>query len=138
MKCALKRIRGKDDTKARAVAGFTSGYMLLMVGSSSANRASEATVIGLIFALCCSLLHKVFPPQLPVLDNKCYTRTKCMLSNLGLQKYEKHFKKHLLTDNTMSLLNHSDLAEARIPLGPRVLILNDVRRDPDIRNMREA
>lgn len=34
-----------------------------------------------------------------------YSKTRSMLSNLGLDHYEKNFKKGLLTDYTLPLLN---------------------------------
>lgn len=40
----------------------------------------------------------------PPADDTFYTRTRSMLSSLGLQKYEKNFKKGLLTDSTLPLL----------------------------------
>ncbi|RZC76324.1 hypothetical protein C5167_000457 [Papaver somniferum] len=121
MTCGMKRIRGgKDDTKARTVAGFTSGFMTSVIDDfPSPPNISIGIGIGLLFAVLNGLLHKVLSSQQPVLDDRCYTRTRCMLSKLGLQKYEKHFKKHF------------DLAEARIPLGPRVLILNHIERGRD-------
>ncbi|GBG88531.1 hypothetical protein CBR_g48001 [Chara braunii] len=50
-----------------------------------------------------------------------------MLAHLGLQKYEKNFRKGLLTDATLPLLNDSALRDVRIPPGPRLLILDQVR-----------
>ena len=49
-----------------------------------------------------------------------------MLATLGLEKYEKNFRKGLLTDDTLLLLNDSALQEVRIPPGPRLKILNYV------------
>lgn len=40
----------------------------------------------------------------PPADDVHYSRTKSMLTSLGLQNYEKNFKKGLLTDHTLSLL----------------------------------
>ncbi|MCL7027886.1 hypothetical protein MKW94_009172 [Papaver nudicaule] len=140
MICAMKRIRGKDDTPARAVAGFTSWFMFQVVRNNPSPCGPDAIAIGLVFALCQGLLHEVqvrsISSQPPVLDDTCYTRTRCMLSNLGLQNYEKNFKKHLLTDDTIPLLNDRDLEKAEIPLGPRILIRNHIDRDPNLQNMR--
>ncbi|KAI3834490.1 hypothetical protein MKW92_037258 [Papaver armeniacum] len=140
MICALKRIRGKDDIKARAVAGFTSGYMFHVVGNPSPNRASQATISGLIFALCYSVLHKVrSKSSLPPVEDTCYTRTRWMLSNLGLQSYENNFKKNLLTDNVLPLLKERQvlhLVTAGIPLGPRIKILNHIERCREAENSR--
>lgn len=38
-------------------------------------------------------------------EDKLYSRGKSMLHNLDLQKYEKNFRKGMLTDSTLSLLN---------------------------------
>lgn len=43
--------------------------------------------------------------QPPPAEDIYYARTRSMLNNLGLQNYEKNFKKGLLTDNTLPLLN---------------------------------
>lgn len=40
----------------------------------------------------------------PPVEDTNYVKTRHMLHNLGLQNYEKHFKKGLLTDNTLPLL----------------------------------
>ncbi|KAI3856493.1 hypothetical protein MKX03_023541 [Papaver bracteatum] len=134
MICALRRIRGKDDTPARAVAAFTSGFMYQMVKDIPSPRAPEAIAMGLILAVCQGLVHEmVVRSNSCQLEDTCYTRTRSMLSNLGLQNYEKNFKKSLLTDNAMPMLKDRDLEKAGIPLGPRVLILDHIKRVPDLR-----
>lgn len=40
----------------------------------------------------------------PPVEDMYYSRTRSMLNSLGLQNYEKNFKKGLLTDNTLPLL----------------------------------
>lgn len=40
----------------------------------------------------------------PQNDDIYYSRTRELLRNLGLQNYEKNFKKGLLTDRTLPLL----------------------------------
>ncbi|MCL7042128.1 hypothetical protein MKW94_012571, partial [Papaver nudicaule] len=56
---AMRRIRGgKDDTKARAVAGFTSGFMFKMIENKPSPSLSEAITTGLFLALCHGLIHK--------------------------------------------------------------------------------
>ncbi|CAI7784823.1 unnamed protein product, partial [Closterium sp. NIES-54] len=57
-----------------------------------------------------------------------YLESKAMLQELGLGKYEKNFKKGLLTDRTLPLLNDSALQEVKIPPGPRLIILNHIQR----------
>ncbi|MCL7047369.1 hypothetical protein MKW94_014628, partial [Papaver nudicaule] len=49
-----------------------------------------------------------------------------MLSKLGLQNYEKNFKKGLLTDITLPLLTDSALKDVGVPPGPRLLILDHI------------
>ncbi|CAI7840305.1 unnamed protein product, partial [Closterium sp. NIES-54] len=56
-----------------------------------------------------------------------YLESKAMLQELGLGKYEKNFKKGLLTDRTLPLLNDSALQEVKIPPGPRLIILNHIQ-----------
>ena len=55
-----------------------------------------------------------------------YYHTNGMLAALGLEKYEKNFKRGLLTDDTLALLSDSALKEVKIPPGPRLKILNYV------------
>lgn len=50
----------------------------------------------------------------PPADDMFYEKTRSMLTNLGLQNYEKNFKRGLLTDNTLPLLN--DRQVIRFPL----------------------
>lgn len=40
----------------------------------------------------------------PPTEDIFYSKTRSMLNNLGLQNYEKNFKKGLLTDTTLPLL----------------------------------
>ncbi|XP_026416162.1 chloroplastic import inner membrane translocase subunit HP30-2-like [Papaver somniferum] len=103
---AMKGIRGKDDTKARVVAGFTSGCMLYLVGNMpSPPRVPLAIASGLCIAFYNGLVHEVESRyQHATLEDTRYIRTRRMLSELGLEDYEKHFKKHLLRDKTMHLL----------------------------------
>lgn len=97
----------------------------------------------------------------PPAEDLFYSRTRSMLTSLGLQNYEKNFKRGLLTDSTLPLLtdrqviglpftlcmfslfflhmliswwlfisidHHSALKDARIPPGPRLLILDHIQR----------
>ena len=83
-----------------------------------------------------------------------YTETRAMLSKLGLEEYEKNFKKGRLTDPTLPLLtdrlyihtsfsllcsnykpirflmnsDSRELREVNIPPGPRLLILDHIQR----------
>ncbi|KAI3916427.1 hypothetical protein MKW92_048066 [Papaver armeniacum] len=128
MICAMRRIRGgKDDTPARAIAAFTSGCMFQVVRNIP---TAEAIATGLLLAVCQGLVHEWQVRSISSqLEDTYYTRTRFMLSNLGLQNYEKNFKKNILTDNTMPLLKDSHLEQAEIPLGPRILILNHIERN---------
>lgn len=40
----------------------------------------------------------------PPVEDVFYNKTRSLLTSLGLQDYEKNFKKGLLTDNTLPLL----------------------------------
>lgn len=62
------------------------------------------------------------------LEDYKYQRTRGMLATLGLQKYEKNFKKGMLTDDCLPLLDDSALKDAKIPPGPRLIIRNYVAR----------
>ncbi|KAL4191848.1 hypothetical protein AMTRI_Chr06g191100 [Amborella trichopoda] len=68
----------------------------------------------------------------PPVEDVYYTRTRNMLTNLGLQNYESNFKKGLLTDRTLPLLNDNALRDVKIPPGPRLLILDHIQRDPEL------
>ncbi|XP_026416159.1 chloroplastic import inner membrane translocase subunit HP30-2-like [Papaver somniferum] len=60
MICALKRIRGgKDDTEARAFAGFTSGFMFQTFTHSPPRSGPDAIAVGLFFAVCQVVGHEV-------------------------------------------------------------------------------
>ncbi|WZZ81161.1 hypothetical protein YC2023_101733 [Brassica napus] len=72
----------------------------------------------------------------PSPEDPFYTRSRTMLLKLGLQKYEKNFKKGLLTDPTLPLLTDSALRDVSIPPGPRLLILDHIQRDPEINGKR--
>ncbi|KAF8413440.1 hypothetical protein HHK36_001423 [Tetracentron sinense] len=74
----------------------------------------------------------------PPAEDAFYARTRCMLTSLGLQNYEKNFKKGLLTDSTLPLLTDRQvvkvaLRDVKIPPGPRLLILDRIQRDPELK-----
>ncbi|KAH8492332.1 hypothetical protein H0E87_021771 [Populus deltoides] len=133
--CIMKRLRGKEDVQSSMVAAFGSGAMFSLVsGMGGPNLATNAITSGLFFALVQGGLFKLGEKlSKPPVEDLCYARTKSMLNNLGLQNYEKNFKKGLLTDNTLPLLTDSALRDVRIPPGPRLLILDHLRRDPELR-----
>ncbi|XP_026431538.1 chloroplastic import inner membrane translocase subunit HP30-2-like [Papaver somniferum] len=125
--CVMKKNRGK---KMLLSLGFAAGVMFKLVNNGS---IADAMVFGALFAVWHGVWHEVLnSPQPPVLDDACFIKTRCMLSDLDLQYYEKNFKKNMLMDRTMPYLKDSDLKEAEIPLGARVLILNHIESNKNI------
>lgn len=125
----MKRLRGKEDVQSSMVAAFGSGAMFSLVsGMGGPNQAANAVTSGLFFALFQGVLFQ-FGQKLsqPPVEDMYYSRTRSMLNSLGLQNYEKNFKKGLLTDNTLPLLTDSALRDVKIPPGPRLLILDHVQ-----------
>ncbi|XP_030539752.1 chloroplastic import inner membrane translocase subunit HP30-2 [Rhodamnia argentea] len=139
LSCVMKRLRGKEDVQSSMVAAFGSGAMFSLVsGMGGPNQAANAVTSGLFFALVQGGLFKLGqkfsqPPE----EDVHYVRTRNMLTRLGLQTYEKNFKKGLLTDNTLPLLTDSALRDVKIPPGPRLLILDHVQRDPELKGTRK-
>jgi hypothetical protein len=132
--CAMKRLRGGvEDVQTSMVAAFGSGAMFSLVsGMGGPNQAANAVTSGLFFALVQGGLFKLGQKfSQPSTEENYYVKTKSMLSKLGLQNYEKNFKKGLLTDNTLPLLTDSALRDVKIPPGPRLLILDHIQRDPE-------
>lgn len=132
--CAMKRLRGGvEDVQTSMVAAFGSGAMFSLVsGMGGPNQAANAVTSGLFFALVQGGLFKIGQKfSQPSLEENYYIKTKSMLSKLGLQDYEKNFKKGLLNDNTLPLLTDSALRDVKIPPGPRLLILDHIQRDPE-------
>ncbi|KAK4277672.1 hypothetical protein QN277_015633 [Acacia crassicarpa] len=136
--CVFKRIRGKEDVQSSMAAAFGSGAIFSLVsGMGGPNQAVNAVTSGLFFALVQGGIFqfgKKFSKS-PAEDIH-YAKTRHMLDNLGLQNYEKNFKKGLLTDNTLPLLTDSALRDVQIPPGPRLLILDHIERDSDFRGKR--
>ncbi|KAF5178952.1 mitochondrial import inner membrane translocase subunit TIM22-like [Thalictrum thalictroides] len=136
--CVMKRIRGKEDVQTSMVAAFGSGAMFSLVsGMGGPNLAANVVTSGLFFALIQGGIFKVQEKFVkPPAEDIFYSRTRGMLANLGLQNYEKNFKKGLLTDNTLPLLTDSALRDVRVPPGPRLLILDHIQRNPELRERR--
>lgn len=136
--CLMKRLRGKEDVQSSMVAAFGSGAMFSLVsGMGGPNQAANAVTSGLFFALVQGGLFKVGEKfSQPPGEDPFYAKTRSMLSNLGLQNYEKNFKRGLLSDSTLPLLTDSALRDVKIPPGPRLLILDHIQRDPEIRDRR--
>ncbi|CAJ1974510.1 unnamed protein product [Sphenostylis stenocarpa] len=136
--CVLKRLRGKEDVQSSMAAAFGSGAMFSLVsGMGGPNQATNAVTSGLFFALVQGGLFQIGQKfSQPPVEDTHYAKTRHMLNNLGLQSYEKNFKKGLLTDNTLPLLTDSALRDVRIPPGPRLLILDHIQRDLDSKEKR--
>ncbi|KAK9133491.1 hypothetical protein Scep_013019 [Stephania cephalantha] len=116
--CVMKRIRGKEDVQTSMVAAFGSGAMFSLVsGMGGPNQAANAVTSGLFFALVQGGLFKLGQKfSQPPAEDIYYSRTRCMLSSLGLQDYERNFKKGFA------------LRDVKIPPGPRLLILDHIQR----------
>ncbi|KAE8683942.1 DNA double-strand break repair Rad50 ATPase-like [Hibiscus syriacus] len=104
--CVMKRLRGKEDVQSSMVAAFGSGAMFSLVsGMGGPNQIANAATSGLFFALVQGGLFQLGQKfSQPPAEDVYYSRTRSMLSSLGLQNYEKNFKRGLLTDNTLPLL----------------------------------
>lgn len=136
--CVMKRIRGKEDVQSSMVAAFGSGAAFSLVsGMGGPNQAANVITSGLFFALVQGGIFKLGQKiSQPPVEDVFYNKTRSMLTSLGLQNYEKNFKKGLLTDSTLPLLTDSALRDVRIPPGPRLLILDRIQRDPDLKESR--
>ncbi|XP_059434134.1 chloroplastic import inner membrane translocase subunit HP30-2 [Corylus avellana] len=138
--CVMKRLRGKEDVQSSMVAAFGSGAMFSLVsGMGGPNLAGNAVTSGLFFALVQGGLFKLGQKfSTPPAEDVFYNKTKSMLHNLGLQNYEKNFRRGLLTDSTLPLLTDSALRDVKIPPGPRLLILDHIQRDPEFKDGRKS
>ncbi|WOL00949.1 hypothetical protein Cni_G09662 [Canna indica] len=134
----MKRIRGVEDVQSSMVAAFGSGALFSLVsGMGGPNQAVNAVTSGIFFALFQGGLFMVGQKFTPKTTNDVnYLRARGMLTILGLQNYEKNFKKGLLSDNTLPLLTDSALRDVNIPPGPRLLILDHIQRDPELKKGR--
>lgn len=135
----MKRLRGKEDVQSSMVAAFGSGVMFTLVsGIGGPNQAMNAVNSGLFFALVQGGLFWIGQNfSKPPAEDIYYSKTRSILNNLGLQNYEKNFKKGLLTDTTLPLLTDSALRDVKIPPGPRLIILNHIERDPELSEVRK-
>ncbi|KAL0847557.1 hypothetical protein Bca101_020803 [Brassica carinata] len=160
--CVMKRIRGKEDLESaflvaknlnaltstssfvEVVAVFFDANLLLAsfvvaaLGSGFAyslvSQGLQGQPVNAITTAAGFALGERFSKPSP--EDPFYTRSRTMLLKLGLQKYEKNFKKGLLTDPTLPLLTDSALRDVSIPPGPRLLILDHIQRDPEIKGKR--
>lgn len=133
--CAMKRARGGvEDLQTSVVAAFGSGAVFSAVsGMGGPNVLGNALTTGFFFALVQGGLYQVGKKfaKTPT-EDKDYSRGKSMLQKLELQKYEKNFRKGLLTDSTLHLVNDSALRDVQIPPGPRLLILDHLQRSDGV------
>ncbi|KAG8381636.1 hypothetical protein BUALT_Bualt06G0142200 [Buddleja alternifolia] len=141
--CVMKRLRGKEDVQSSMVAAFGSGALFSLVsggvGGAGPNMAANAVTSGLFFALVQGGIFQLGQKfSQPPAEDLYYVKTRSMLSSLGLQNYEKNFKKGLLNDNTLPLLTDSALRDVKIPPGPRLLILDHIERDPEVKERRRG
>ncbi|KAJ4726790.1 Mitochondrial import inner membrane translocase subunit TIM22 [Melia azedarach] len=139
--CVMKRLRGKEDLQSSVVAAFGSGAAFSLVsGIGGANPAANAISSGFFLALIQAGSYKISEKwqssHRPPADDVYYSKTRGMLNELGLQKYAKNFRDGLLTDKTLPLLTDSALRDVRIPPGPRLLILDHIERDPELKKSR--
>ncbi|KAL3650611.1 hypothetical protein CASFOL_007014 [Castilleja foliolosa] len=134
--CVMRRLRGKEDVQSSMVAAFGSGALFSIVsGMGGPNQAANAVTSGLFFALVQGGLFQFGKKfSQPPVEDVYYSKTRSMLSNLGLTNYEKNFKRGLLTDTTLPLLTDSALRDVKIPPGPRLLILDHIERNPELKN----
>ncbi|KAI3471288.1 hypothetical protein Pfo_027951 [Paulownia fortunei] len=138
--CVMRRLRGKEDVQSSMVAAFGSGAMFSLVsGMGGPNQAANVVTSGLFFALVQGGIFQLGQKfSQPPVEDVYYVKTRSMLSNLGLQNYEKNFKKGLLTDSTLPLLTDSALRDVKIPPGPRLLILDHIERNPELKEKRRG
>lgn len=138
--CVLKRLKGKEDVWSSMIAAFGSGAMFSLVsGIGGPNQIPNMVSSGAFFALAQGGIYKLgekfSKPGVPD-DDPFYANTRSMLITLGLQSYEKNFKKGMLNDRTLPLLTDSALKDVNIPPGPRLLILDQIERDPLLKERR--
>ncbi|KAG6382540.1 hypothetical protein SASPL_157786 [Salvia splendens] len=138
--CVMKRLRGKDDVQTSMAAAFGSGALFSLVsGMGGPNPAANALTSGLFFALVQGGIFQLGQKfSQPPAEDLNYVKTRSMLNDLGLQNYEKNFKRGLLTDTTLPLITDSALRDVKIPPGPRLLILEHIEREPEFINRRKG
>ena len=142
---AVRKYRGTgtDDISTNMIGMFGAGGALSLctnlVGDQPAapgqtkpttpgGIAADAVRTGALFAALNGAFMKVcqmFSNKNPS-EDVYYYHTVGMLNALGLEKYEKNFRRGLLTDDCLALLNDAALQEVKVPPGPRLKILNYV------------
>ncbi|KAF6168080.1 hypothetical protein GIB67_011465 [Kingdonia uniflora] len=138
--CVLKRMTGKNDIHNSMVAGFGAGALSSIIknmGCSPNLQAAYMVQTGVIFAifqgaLFTSAQHKT-AKSTHSKEETLYTKTKSMLTTLGYQNYERNFRKGLLSDITLPLLTDMALRDVNIPPGARLVILDHIQKEPELR-----
>lgn len=143
--CWIKKMNKFTEIETGMMAMFGAGAALSVSSSLSGQKAAfggqdaaipegpvqiaqEALKSGVLFSLLNGAFMKIgqkFSGKNEKTD-VFYSHAVGMLTTLGLEKYEKNFKRGLLTDDCLLLLNDNALQEVRIPPGPRLKILNYV------------
>ncbi|WZZ01131.1 hypothetical protein YC2023_073459 [Brassica napus] len=119
------------------VAAFGSGVAYSLVSAGLQGQPMNAITTAAGFSLFQGIFFKLGERfSKPTVEDPYYTRARSMLLKLGLEKYEKNFKKGLLADPTLPLLTDSALKDVSIPPGPRLLILDHIQRDPELKGKR--
>ncbi|MQL71013.1 hypothetical protein Taro_003333, partial [Colocasia esculenta] len=87
-------------------AAFGSGFLFSLVSTPGSPNLASAVGTGTFFAVLQGGLHKMMPVGTASTSNEdvYYSQARSMLMNLGLARYEKNFRKGLLTDATLPLL----------------------------------
>jgi len=120
------------------VAALGSGFAYSLVSQGLQGQPMNAITTAAGFAVFQGVFFKLGERfSKPSTEDPFFTRGRTMLVKLGLEKYEKNFKKGLLTDPTLPLLTDSALKDANIPPGPRLMILDHIQRDPEIKGKRK-
>jgi len=143
----IKKYRkGVEDWKGSAMASFGGGAAFSISSNLGAPKGlppmpgmpmpsttpmgimGDAVRTGLAFAVIQAAFYaigeKFSGGKADPVEDVHYAACKSMLTQLGLEQYEKNFKKGQLTDQTLMLLTEGTLTEVKIPPGPRLLILN--------------
>ena len=133
---AYRHATGKEDVVGTMVAAFGSGAAFSFVsgmgaapGAGAGGPLQSAVTTGMAFAVFQGLFHQVGAAWSggsgdKAADAAAYARGAYMLRTLGLHKYEKAIRKAQLSDATLLLWTEAALADARVPPGPRLLILS--------------
>ncbi|XP_013596146.1 PREDICTED: uncharacterized protein LOC106304281 isoform X2 [Brassica oleracea var. oleracea] len=132
---AMSAIRGKDDITNHLVSGSGAGLALSFLRQGFKLRPAHALSSVAVFAVIQATIYKVKETiKSRNAQDALYTEARAMLSMLGLEEYEKNFKKGRLTDPTLPLLTDRELREVNIPPGARLLILDHIKRYPKMVN----